>query len=70
MAGLSSPTGYGENGFPEFCQSEVPDHVQVGCGRFGSSFEMTTASTIAGPSMAKASVSTAFNSPGFVAANP
>jgi transposase len=28
-AGLSSSTGYGENGFLDLCQSEVPDHIQV-----------------------------------------
>jgi hypothetical protein len=26
-AGLSSSTGYGENGFLDLCQSEVPDYI-------------------------------------------
>jgi hypothetical protein len=47
-----------------FARAKCPIISMSRCGRFGNSFETTTASTIAGPSMAKASASTAFNSPG------
>jgi hypothetical protein len=53
-----------------FARAKCPIISKSRCGRFGSSFETTTVSTIAGPSMAKASVSAAFNSGGFLAVNP
>jgi hypothetical protein len=53
-----------------FATAKCPIMSKSRCGRFGSSFETTTASTIAGPSTAKASLIAVCNSPGSLAANP
>ena len=67
---MPSPAGDGEHGFLDLGHGEMSDLSSSTCGMFGISSAATTASTIAGPSTAKASLSAAFSSPGFLAVNP
>jgi hypothetical protein len=53
-----------------FAIAKCPTCSSSTCGMFGISLATTTASTIAGPSTAKASLIAAFSSPGCRAVNP